>query len=164
MSITARAITPMGHLVAGPYRTWIKLDNGFLNQPLPRDSDELRQSHQIRQALSLSLPIQTRDAVFGIIHFRSVYTEHVPRVMPGPRDRRMIAGGTIQWERLDLTPSPNTPRTNPQGETSEPSPEPLPDSEDPEEAPEGSTATPEQRENPQSASLQQWTNRNSWIR
>ena len=163
MSITARAMTPMGHLVAGPYRTCIKLDNGFLNQPLPRDSDIVRQPHQIRQALSLSLPRQTRDAVFGIIHTRSVYTEQVPRVMPST-DRRMTAGGTIQWERTHLTPAPSTPMTNSQGETSEHSPEPLPDSEDPEEAPEDSTATHEQRENPQSASPLQWTNRNSWIR
>ena len=35
MSITARAMTPMGHLVAGLYRTCIKLDNGFLNSHCP---------------------------------------------------------------------------------------------------------------------------------
>ena len=131
LSITAKAITPMGRFAEGLYRTWIKLDNGFLNQPLPRDLVEERQSHKIRQAFSFSLPIQTRDANVGIIHTRSVYSEQVPRILPGPRDRRMTAGGTIEWEISGFFPAPNTPHTNQQSDMSEPSPEPTPDSEAP---------------------------------
>ena len=104
LRITARAITPTGHLAAGPYRTWVKLDNGFLCQPAPDSPAEPRQAEHIRQALNQSLPIQTRDALFGIIHTRSVYSEQVPRVFPGGRERRMTAGGSIEWERRAFYP------------------------------------------------------------
>ena len=46
----------------------------------------------------------------------------------------MTAGGTIEWERSGISPTPNTPHTNQQGGMSEPSPEPTPDSEAPDEA------------------------------
>ena len=45
-----------------------------------------------------SLFIQTRDAVFGILHTRSVYSDAVPRSLPGIRERTMVAGGSIEWE------------------------------------------------------------------
>ena len=39
LRILARAVTPMGHLVAGPYGTWVKLDNGFLCLPAPNNAE-----------------------------------------------------------------------------------------------------------------------------
>ena len=104
LRIMARAVTPMGHLAAGPYGTWVKLDNGFLRVPTIHHADGRRPAQQIREELSLSLQIQTRDTNFGIIHSRSVYSEQVPRVLPGPRDRRMTAGGSIEWERPVVSP------------------------------------------------------------
>ena len=164
MSITARAITTMGHLVAGPYRTTVKLDNGFLSLPLPRDSTVVRQPHQIRPALGLSLTIQTRDAVFGMLHSRSVYSEQVPRVLPGPRDRSLISGGTIHWRRTESFPPPIAPDSNIQAEISEPSPEPIPESADPHERVGEPAMPPRQEDEPQSASPEQWISWNSWIR
>ena len=121
IEITSRAVTPMGQLIAGPYGTRVRLDNGFVGLPANSQLPATTIAEQINPSLidqmcpRGSLPIQTRDAVFGILHTRSVYSDSVPRILPGIRERTMVAGGSIEWESIQnhlrdqspTFPSPN---------------------------------------------------------
>ena len=164
LSITAQATTTMGHLGTEPYTTNVTLDNGHLGLPLLRDSTLLRYPYEVRQALSVSLPRQVRDAVYGILHTRSVYSEQVPRILPEKEHRSLIGGGSIHWRRPIPTSVPNGPDPNPRTGNSEPSPEPTPASEETPFSPTGSGVWPLVGDHPPNVSPQQWANHNSWIR
>jgi len=164
LSITARATTTMGHLSAEPYTTNVTLDNGHLGLPLLRDPSVHRSPYEVRQALSVSLPRQIREAVYGIIHTRSVYSEQVPRILPIREHRSLIGGGTIHWRQSMSTSTPNGQDANLRPGDSEPSPEPTPASEETPFSPTGSGTWPRVASHPPNVSPQQWANHNSWIR
>ena len=102
IEITSRAVTPMGQIISDRYGTRVRLDNGFVALPTNRQPPAATIAEQINPPFidqmcpRGSLPIQTRDAVFGNLHTRSVYLDAVPRTLPGIRERTMVAGGSIE--------------------------------------------------------------------
>ena len=134
IEITSRAVTPMGQLIAGPYGTIVRLDNGFGGFPTSSQPPATTIAEQINPSLidqmcpRGSLPIQTRDDVFGILHTRSVYSDTVPRTLPGIRERTMVAGGSIEWESTENSETTDQDHPADAGtKHPEPSPEPTPD-------------------------------------